>query len=193
MASRRQQVVADWNRAQARDLRELPHATRLVRPGSFGTYAERTKGSAPEAPTLDDGALYTGEYREEVDGNELAVPLTSKRPYVLLASLRRPWPYVGFAIDTSDVPSVSQVTAGLVVLMRSGHARLLNSVVAGAAFVPQIVVTGTAAPFPWVTMTGIYAGARVAVYATQSQGEDEDELVNLKANLWGYNAPGFGP
>ena len=197
MASRRQQAVRDWQRDQASDLRNLPHATRLVRPGSYGTFAGRTKGSAPEAPTLDDGPLYTGEWREEVDGNELVVPLSEEghKPFVVLASLRRPWPYVGFAFDTKQFPHNATVTVGLLILTRSGHAELLANNVGGAPPpLPQLTVTGTNQPFPWVAMTGIFVGARVAVFATAVPSDEAsvDEIL-CKVDLWGYNDAGFGP
>lgn len=193
MASRRAPIVREWDRAQARDLRDLPHEPRLVRPGSYGTFPERVEGSAPLAPTLDDGPLYTGEWREEIDGDYVDVPVGGS--FVTLAALRRPWPYVGFAVDTSAVaPAGTSVRVGLLVLTRSGHARLIANVVGGAPLpAPEIIVAAPQAPFHWVTMSGIYVGARVAVYATATNTDDEEEQCTLRANLWGYNAPGFGP
>lgn len=189
MASRRPEIVQQWQRDQARDLRDLPHAARLVRPGPFGTFAERTDGSAPEAPTLDSGPLYTGEWREEVDGDPLVVDTDEP---TILCSLRRPWPFVGFAIDTSKGRAGQTLTAGLLLITRSGHTKLLNNVLGGAAVAPQIAVVGVQVPWPWVGMTGIFVGMRVALFVTNTGGEAPTSLT-VKGNLWGYNSPGFGP
>ena len=191
MASRRRQIVQAWNEAQADDLRELPGVARVVRPGSFGTFPERTHGSAPKAPTLDDGPLYTGEWREEVDGNALSVNanLAPEQPtWTQLAALRRPWPFVGFAVDTIGVPAGVNISAALLVLMRSGQALLLQNVI-GAGVPALINVTGPQVP-QWVAMTGILAGARVALAISHNNPEGP---ITMKGNLWGYNSPGFGP
>lgn len=178
-----------WDRAQAQDLRDLPHRTRLVRPGSFGTYPEKTFGSAPKAPTLDSGPLYTGEWREEIDGNDILVlPNSAKQqPVTVLASLRRAWPYVGFAFDTRNFPTSGpvNVTVGLMVQTRSGHVQLLNNV--GASV--QVVQAGPATPLPWLGVTGVFVGARVSLYATH----DGSTSFKVKGNLWGYDDPGYGP
>jgi len=193
MASRRAAISKAWRDDQRADLRNLPHVARLVRPGSYGTFAERTPGSHPLAPTLDDGPLYTGEDREEVNGDYTDLP--PDVPYVLLASLRRPWPLVGFALDTANSAAGVTVTAGLLAIMRSGQARLVGNVVGGPPPpVPELAITGIAAPFPWVSMSGIYAGVRVAIFAFRTGGgEPAPAGITVRANLWGYNAPGFGP
>ena len=195
MASRRNAIAQAWASAQARDLKNLPHEENLDRRGAYGTHAERTRGSVPLAPTLDNGPLYTGEDREEINGDELVVPLASDNDFVYLASTRRPWPYVAFAIDTSNVAPLTTVRAGVVLLTRSGPVRLVGNLIGGAPPpVPELTQTGPAAPFAWIAMTGIYVGARVAVFATQTfGGEDEAPECIVRANLWGYNAPGFGP
>jgi hypothetical protein len=195
MASRRIAIADAWRKAQDRDLVELPHEARLDRPGAYGTHAERTRGSVPKAPTLDNGPLYTGEDREEINGEFTTVADPSSTVTTLLASTRRPWPYIAFALDTSNVPALTTVRAGVVLLTRSGPVRLVGNLIGGAPPpVPELTQTGVALPFPWICMTGIYVGARVAIFATQTfAGEGEAPELLVRANLWGYNAPGFGP
>lgn len=194
MASRRTaEVRAEWDRAQSRDLRELPGVPRVVRGGAYGTFPERVRGYAPKAPTLDDGPTYTGEAREEVNGNPLVVPASSGKKYVVLAMLRRPWPYVGFAFDTSDVDPTGEgsLTVGILAILRGTQRALVLGSVVGGTPPPAVALSVTApqSPFPWIAMTGIYAGARIAVYAINTRATD----ATVTANLWGYNAPGFGP
>lgn len=180
----------EWDATRARDLRTLPGFRPLERPGSFGTHAERTRKGGPEAPTLDHGPLDVGEWREEINGDFLAVPDQSVSPFFTrLATLRKEWPWIGFAIDTGEVPAGHTVTAGLFVETRSGPVVLLANVVGGApAPVPQIQVVTPTAPIAFVGMTGIYVGARVSVFVRQSNG-DHPEEVQMRANLWGYSAP----
>jgi hypothetical protein len=193
VARSRRELGREFAQAQARDRRTLPGVPRLLRPGPYGTFAGETFGSAPDAPTLDDGPLYTGESREEVDGKFQDVPDENDAPFTFLASLRRPWPYVGFVIDTSQVPATFQIVCGLVLLTRSGPARLIGNVVGPApTVIPEIELTTPIIPFPMVGMAGIYAGERVAVWVKQTGG-DHPATVQMRANLWGYNAPGFGP
>jgi hypothetical protein len=187
MASRRRLVREAWDDAQARDLRELPGVNRIERPGSFGTYAQDTRQAGPKAPTLSDGPLYTGEWREEIDGNAIDV-VGGLEGRTVLCSLRRPWPFVGFAVDVSRVPAGTNVVAGLNVIMRSARAVLLQNVLGGGL---PAVLQITAGAFPWNAMTGILAGVRVELWI--SQNDTSQRSWPMKGNLWGYNAPGFGP
>jgi hypothetical protein len=195
MASRRNAIADAWASARASDLRNLPHEARLDRPGPYGTNAQRTRGSVPKSPTLDAGPLYTGEDREEIDGDQLVVPLAEDSELVILASTRRPWPYISFSVDTSLVPTLTTLRVGIVVHTRSGPARLVANLFGGAPPpVPELTQTGRAAPYPWIQMAGIYVGARVSIFATQTfGGEAEAPECVVRANLLGYNAPGFGP
>jgi len=186
----RRRFGREWEAARARDLRTLPSVVPIERGGSFGTHAERTRKGGAEAPTLDHGPVDTGEWREEINGDFLDVPDENTSPwFTRLATLRREWPFVGFAVDTGEVPDTFTVTAGLIIESRSGPVLLVANVVGGApAPVPQIQVTVPVVPIAWVGMTGIYAGARVSVYVRQSGG-DHPATVQMRANLWGYKAP----
>jgi hypothetical protein len=194
--SRRDRIAREFVEAQRRDLVALPSAPRVVRPGSFGTYAQETRQGGPRAPTLDHGPVYTGEDREEIDGTFLEVDDSSVTPgYTILATLRRPWPFVGFVVDVSKVPDTFNVKAGLVVITRSGPARLVANVVGALAVpapIPEIQLVTPAAPFPMLGFSGVYAGARVGIYVIQTGG-DHPATVEIRGNLWGYNAPGYGP
>ena len=41
----------------------------------------------------------------------------------------------------------------------------------------------------WTAMTGLVVGARVELWIAFA----ESESFPIKGDLWGYNAPGFGP
>ena len=189
--SRRRDAVREWQEAQRRDLSELPSVARLERPGAFGTFPERVLGSAPQAPTLDDGPLYTGEWREEVNGDFVSVtPSNTNAPLqTVLATLRRPWPFVGFAIDPSRLPGGVPVVAGLNVIMRSARAQLVTNVFGGGFLPPTISITTPVLPPGWVAATGMFVGARVELWIAQGGLA----AAPMRGNLWGYNAPGYGP
>lgn len=179
-------MVAAFDDAETRDLRELPGVERLERPGPWGTFPEHTEGSAPHAPTLSNGPLYTGEYREEVNGDVFTVPVGR---VTILATLRRPWPWVGFAVDGSKIPGGQTVTFGLRVLLRSGSALVSASLLPAA--VPGLSITGppTAGMNGWQAMIGIAASARLELFALITAGA----ATRVRGTLWGCNAPGFGP
>lgn len=178
---------ARWRAAQARDAAMLPSVPRIVRPGSFGTFPEDTRQGGPKAPTLSDGPLFTGEGREEVNGAPLSCP-AGANVWTPLANLRRPWPFVGFAVDLSQFPAGTTIGAALVVLMRSGRAFLFSG--AGTVIPSQIVGTTPIIPGqPWLALAGIYAGARVEVVINHNAAQP----VKVRANVWGYDDPAYGP
>jgi hypothetical protein len=178
---RDREVLEDFADDQARDLHELPNVARLERPGPWGTYAENTHGSAPHAPTLDNGPLYTGEYREEINGD--ITTLIANVP-TTLATLRRPWPWIGFAVDGRGLAGAQVLLLQLRVILRSGPAVLVASA-SGTQTIP-ITVTG---PVGWVAVSGVACGARAEVFATLQGGQP----VKVRGTIWGTNISGFGP
>jgi hypothetical protein len=173
--------------AAAHDARTLPSTRQRLYRGPYGTFPERTRGSYPKAPPLADGPLYRGEWREDISGKSLVLPGNGAR--VVLASTRRPWPFVGFAVDTSRIAGGLTVTFLLQVCPRGCNAQVVQNVIVGAAL-PEIVQTGPAAPNPWLAVIGLMPGARVEVVAFLTPTEGTAEV---RASLWGYNAPGYGP
>jgi hypothetical protein len=182
---RERRVLRAFDQAEARDLRELPHVARVRYPGPYGTFPEDTEGSAPRSPTLTNEPLYTGEWREEV-WSEYLVLQANATPLVL-ATLRRPWPYAGFAVDASKVPSGQTVTFSLRVVVRNARAFLFGNVF--AVLPASLPVIGPAPGDGWLAVTGIYAGARLELICTNTPGV----ACKVRGTLWGYNAPGYGP
>lgn len=169
----------------------LPNVAPLIRPGSFGTFPETVEGSAPKAPTLDHGPLYTGEWREEVNGDPLIVQTTGVQ--TVLATLRRPWPFVGFAVDVSRLAAGDVVVAGLNVVTRSSRATLVGNVIQGGVLgsTAQLTFTIPATnPPAWIAMTGMILGVRPELWISLTR---TGGAVKLRGDLWGYNSPGFGP
>jgi hypothetical protein len=186
---RGRKVVRAFADAQERDLRELPGVDRRTYPGPFGTRPERTDGSAPEAPTLDSDALYTGESREEDYTPDSVIVPVDATGYTTLCTLRRPWPFAGFAVDTSRIPSgiTGQVFARVVT--RLGRAIIVGNVL---TVIPATLPITGPVPGGWVAVTGLYAGARLELVAQVTTGSEAGDVV-LRAVMWGFNAPGFGP
>lgn len=198
MASRRQLITAEWRRQQEGDLTRLPNVPRKLREGSFGTFPEDVRQGGPLAPTLDNGPLYTGEWREEVNGLDILVPPSvtatpqiaggtagSASPGQVLCTLREPWPLVGFAVDVSKFSPTDQILVGLTIPMRSGRAVLIANAVGNTLVGAQLTWTVPAAPAvknSWIAMTGIAAGARVELWLQHNH----EGNVKVRGNLWGY-------
>lgn len=192
--ARARAIQQAWDEAQAWDQENLPGVPRVVRPGPYGTFAEDTRQHGPEAPALDNGPLYTGEWREDVDGDFLTLgvgptsfPVGSFSFLPLLptclATLRRVWSAVGFSLDTSRVPAGVSIMAGLAIVTRNGRA-MLNS----TGVIPVAPVLASTGAMGMIALSNISPGARVEVVAAASA-----EGVQARACLWGYNVPGFGP
>lgn len=183
MPRRDRALLQAFDRAQVRDLKRLPGVERVTFPGPYGTHPERTPGSAPLAPTLANGPLYTGEWREEINGDRLTVPADGS--VTTLATLRRPWPLVGFAVDTSGIAGGQTLTASILVVTRSARARIMGTPIP----TPPVITSVGPDPFGWLAIVAIPLGARAELYATVTGGG----TAKVRANLWGCNVPGFGP
>ena len=183
MDRRTRAAARAWDQARANDLRELPNALDLVRPGTFGTFPEDTPQDGPKAPTLDHGPLYVGEWREEIAGDYLDVTTATEARPVTLVTLREPWEFVGYAVDTTSLdPGATLQAVGRIVTRAGGRAAIFGTPIP----IAPIITSAGPSPLNWLAITGIIAGARLEVVAWLSVAGQGPSKV--RANVWGFNA-----
>lgn len=104
---------------------------------------EIIRDTIPWHPTLDTGQPpYSGEIREEMIGEPVVsqAPTTpTTRTIVCLATLRRPWNYVGFAVDARAFAGVTGISVALRVLTRLGPALMQSPAPVSLTGVTEIV------------------------------------------------------
>lgn len=104
---------------------------------------EIIRETIPWHPTLDTGQPpYSGEIREEMIGEPVVStsPASPSEPTIVcLATLRRPWNYIGFAVDPRAFVGVTGIAVALRVLTRLGPALMQSPAAINLSGVVNIV------------------------------------------------------
>lgn len=104
---------------------------------------EIIRDTIPWHPTLDTGQPpYSGEIREEMLGEPvMSLPPTTPTPHtiVCLATLRRPWNYIGFAVDARSFGGATGIAVTLRILTRLGPAFLQSPAAINLSGVTDVV------------------------------------------------------
>jgi len=134
---------------------------------------EIVRDTIPWHPTLDTGqAPYSGEIREEIIGSAV-VSLAPVAPQTLtivtLATLRRPWSYVGFAVDPRAFAGVAGIAVALRVLTRLGPALMQSPAAISLAGVNDIVsatnyIVGNRAELVFINASATTASVRGCIW-----------------------------
>lgn len=104
---------------------------------------EIIRDTIPWHPTLDPGQPpFSGEIREEMIGS----PILSRAPVapqaetiITLATLRRPWNYIGFSVDPRAFGGITGIAVTIRILTRLGPALLLSPAAINLSGVQTIV------------------------------------------------------
>lgn len=101
------------------------------------------RDTIPWHPTLDTGQPpYSGEIREEMIGSPIVSPapvLPQTLTIVVLATLRRPWNYISFAVDPRAFGGIVGTAVALRVLTRLGPALMQSPAAIPLTGVVEIV------------------------------------------------------
>lgn len=146
---------------------------------AYTDHAEDEDRDIPRAPPLDEGPIYTGEWREETTTDKPIRVNPGTSQLVALLTLRRPWPLVGFSVDGTKIHGGQTLTVTLRILTRG-----MGAIVQAASMNlvgPQL--------FPFASL-GHQVGARCELVALLAGG---GVFVPVRASLWGSNVPGQGP
>ena len=128
---------------------------------------ELDRGAIPSRVTMSTDVPFAGELREEQSS---ARPLTiGPNATITLATLRRPWVYVGWAVNPGNIGG-----AGL-----SAFLRILTRGVNGAT--TPVALAGTA-PF---AVLGITCGARAELVLVNATG---NPVAGVRGSIWGMGA-----
>jgi hypothetical protein len=134
---------------------------------------EIVRDTIPWHPTLDTGQPpYSGEIREEMIGSpvvSLAPVAPQIHTIVVLATLRRPWNYIGFAVDPRAFGGVAGIGVGLRVLTRLGPALMQSPAAIPLAGVTDIVaatnyIVGAPCELVFVNASGASATVRGCIW-----------------------------
>jgi hypothetical protein len=128
---------------------------------------ERLRSAIPVRVTLDSNSPpFSGELREEHSGPRLDLP---DGAFVTLATLRRPWNYVGIAIDPGDLGSGTGLAVALRILTRGVNGLTVPIALSGAG--PQAFV-------------GIIVGATCELVAINGTG---GVVHHVRGSIWGMS------
>jgi hypothetical protein len=144
---------------------EMPEAMALaLRP-------ELARGRLPTRPTNYASPIYSGESREEKFSGVMSA--IAKGSTVILASLQRPWPLVGFGIDPGDLPfgGANTLTGQLFALVK-GQRYLIAS----------LVLPGGGAPIGISTQ---FAGAQCELAVLVPLAIGPAAVTGIRGTLWG--------
>lgn len=134
---------------------------------------ERGGIPSPSVSLARGGIPFSGELREETQ-SLLRKPLNPGDAGIVLATLRRPWTYVGFMIDPGD--ATGNITASLRALSRGGPA-----IVPGSAL---IVAPGD----PPSAAVAVPMGIRCElVISYEGPGEGITIAKNVRGAIWGMS------
>lgn len=150
-----------------------PPAPRVLVPRRVGLalQPELERAAIPPRVTLDThGQPFAGELREEDSGPIIAQ--IAPGALVTLATLRRPWNFVGIAVDPGDTPDLANQAAVLLrVLVRGVKGLSAPFVLSGAA--PQAflnIIVGAPCELVFFNLTNLTTPATIH---------------NVRGTIWG--------
>ena len=133
---------------------------------------ELERGTIPSRVTLDSNAPpFAGELREEQTTNGRLDVLPGR--FVVLATLRRPWNYIGFAVDLGDWGG----GAGFIAFLRT-----LGRGVNGAIQQTATPLTTTGPP---VAFSGFIVGATCELVVANITEAPPTAILGVRGTIWG--------